>query len=177
MNRITLSVVLVLVSGCVRAVPPVALAPAPVTLPAEIEAPSRSAIAEVEAVLNDVTVRFEFDSDLLDPQAMVSLQKLAKVLRRNKLVSIVIAGNCDERGTEEYNMFLAQRRAESARQYLTLLGVTDTQLDTISYGSEKPLSSEKTDEAYSLNRRDDVSVKPSGSVASFSSRALRGPQE
>jgi peptidoglycan-associated lipoprotein len=170
MNRITLSIVLALASGCVRAVPPVALVSAPVTPAAQVDGPSRSEVAEVESVLNEVTVRFEFDSDLLDPQAMSSLQKLARVLRRNTTVSVIIAGNCDERGTEEYNMLLAQRRAESARIYLTLLGVTEAQLDTVSYGSERPLSSEKTEEAFSINRRDDVSVKATGSVASASSR-------
>ncbi|MBE2251943.1 MAG: OmpA family protein [Myxococcus sp.] len=165
MTRIALSVVLALVSGCVRAVPPVALAPAPELLPVELEPATDAALADVEQALAEVNVHFEFDSDLLDPQAMVSLQKLAKALRRNKAVTVVIAGNCDERGTEEYNLLLAQRRAESARQYLTLLGVTDAQLDTISYGAERPLSTEKTEAAYSLNRRDDVAVKRPAKVS------------
>lgn len=129
----------------------VTLAPAPVASP--------DAIAEVQDALRDLTIRFEFDRDSLAPEAMHSLQKLAKVLRKHRAVTITIAGHADERGTEEYNFLLGQRRAESVRVYLGVLGVKDEQLETISFGAEVPAVDDESEEAFAANRRDELSVK------------------
>lgn len=164
MNR-SFAAVLALFTGCAHRAVPVAAISEPVK--AIVAAPSASpdAIAEVKEALQDVTVRFEFDRDVLDESGMRSLQKLAKVLRKHPAVRIQIAGNADERGTEEYNMLLGQRRAESARHYLWVLGVTDEQLDTVSFGDELPLALEATEEAFAVNRRDDLTVKRDDAVA------------
>jgi peptidoglycan-associated lipoprotein len=168
MHRLTVIAVL-LITGCAhRAVPPaIVAAPAAVKVAEPLETPaSPDAVAEVEAALRDVTVRFAFDRDLLDDGAMKDLQRLARVLRKHPAVRLTIAGHADERGTEEYNFLLAQRRAESARAYLSVLGVRDEQLNTISYGAEKPLTEEQSEEGYALNRRDDVTIDRGTSVAS-----------
>ncbi|MBL7650174.1 MAG: OmpA family protein [Candidatus Hydrogenedentes bacterium] len=169
MNRFTLLAVLVVLTGCNRAVqtsftrpPSMAIAPDPDDLP-----PTADAIAAVEQALKNTTVRFAFDQDQLTHEAQQSLQHLARVLRKHPNVKITVAGNCDERGTEEYNFLLAQRRAEAAAHYLWVLGVRERQLETISYGAELPLSLEGTEEAWALNRRDDLTVKRVTPVASI----------
>ncbi len=88
---------------------------------------------------------------------MKSLQQVAKVMRAHPSLKLRIAGNCDERGTEEYNLMLGQRRAEVARRYLSDLGVREPQLDTISYGDERPAAEAHTPEAWAKNRRDELS--------------------
>jgi peptidoglycan-associated lipoprotein len=167
MHRLTVVAVL-LITGCAHraARPAITVEPTPAPqMMTELPA-SPDAIAEVEAALRDVTVRFGFDRDLLEPGAMKDLQKLARVLRKHQAVRVTIAGHADERGTEEYNFLLAQRRAESAKAYLSVLGVRDEQLSTISYGAEKPLTEEQSEEGYALNRRDDVTIDRGTSVAS-----------
>lgn len=167
MNRYTLFVVVALLAGCHRAVPTTLVRPPSVMAapnPEDIP-PTPDAIAAVEEALKDVTVRFAFDRDQLEPDAMRSLQSLARALRKHPNVKIVIAGNSDERGTEEYNFLLAQRRAEAAAHYLWVLGVRERQLETISYGAELPLALDQTEESWAINRRDDLSVKPTASVA------------
>jgi len=116
------------------------------------------ASAELAAALKGVSVYFDFDfdTDRLKPESMEALQKVALVLRKHHGALLKIEGNCDERGTEEYNLMLGQRRAEAARKYLSALGVSDTQLDTISYGSLRPANPGHTEDAWSQNRRDEL---------------------
>ena len=82
-------------------------------------------------------------------------------LKANPNVKVRIEGNCDERGTIEYNQALGQRRAAAAKKYLTDLGIASSRISLISYGKEKPVCSEQTEECWQKNRRDDlVAVKP-----------------
>ena len=76
-------------------------------------------------------------------------------LTRWKTVKILVEGHCDERGTEEYNLALGERRANSAKKYLEGLGVNAARISTISYGEERPLDPGHTEEARSKNRRDE----------------------
>lgn len=162
MHRNTTLAVLVVLPFLVACAhkPPVVATPdlAPVK-PVGAPAASPDAIAEVQEALRDLTIRFEFDRDTLAPEAMHSLQKLAKVLRKHRAVNITVAGHADERGTEEYNFLLGQRRAESVRVYLGVLGVKDEQLETISFGAEMPAVDDESEEAFAANRRDELSVK------------------
>ena len=112
--------------------------------------------SELEAALRGVSVYFDFDADRLKPESMAALQKVAPVLRKHQGVTLKIEGNCDERGTEEYNLMLGQRRAEAVRKYLAALGVNDQQLDTISYGSLRPANPAHSEDAWSQNRRDEL---------------------
>jgi len=98
-------------------------------------------------------VFFDFDKYSLTAEARAKLQADAKLLKEHPDVKVVIEGHCDERGTVEYNLALGQRRADSAYDYLVDLGVSPTQLSTISYGKEKPFALGHDDAAWALNRR------------------------
>jgi peptidoglycan-associated lipoprotein len=113
-------------------------------------------MAEINAALGGATVLFGFNEDRLEDQGMTALQKVAKVLRKHADVAVRIEGNCDERGTEEYNLMLGQRRAAVARKYLLDLGVNSKQLDTVSYGAMRPVNPGHSEDAWSQNRRDEL---------------------
>ncbi|MFV9644239.1 MAG: peptidoglycan-associated lipoprotein Pal [Desulfobacterales bacterium] len=98
-------------------------------------------------------IYFDFDKYNLLPMAQQILQKKAEWLWNNPDVSVIIEGHCDERGTNEYNLALGDRRAESARTYLINLGITGSRLTTISYGEERPVDSGHNEVAWAKNRR------------------------
>jgi peptidoglycan-associated lipoprotein len=99
-------------------------------------------------------IHFDFDKSALRAEDREILKKHAAWLMKNKDYSLVIEGNCDERGTTEYNLALGERRAEEAKKYLVALGVDEKRIKTISYGKEKPLDPGHTEEAWAKNRRD-----------------------
>lgn len=113
-------------------------------------------MAEINAALSGATVLFGFNEDRLEDHGMKALQKVAAVLRKHADVAVRIEGNCDERGTEEYNLMLGQRRAAVARKYLLDLGVNSKQLDTVSYGAMRPVNPGHSEDAWSQNRRDEL---------------------
>ena len=98
-------------------------------------------------------IYFEYDKSRLLPAAREVLKKKAQWLRDNPEAIALIEGHCDERGTNEYNLALGERRARSAKTYLTDLGISSSRLTTISYGEERPLDSRQTEEAWAKNRR------------------------
>ena len=98
-------------------------------------------------------IYFEFDKSTLTPAAQDNLLQKAEWLRENPDASVTIEGHCDERGTNEYNLALGDRRAESAKAFLTDLGIDSTRLTTISYGEERPVDPRSTEEAWAKNRR------------------------
>ena len=102
-------------------------------------------------------IYFDFDSALLRNDARPELQKLAKEAKRTK--AIRIEGNCDERGTTEYNLALGDARARSAATYLERLGVRKNKISTVSYGSERPKVPGHDESAWSQNRRDDFRIQ------------------
>ncbi len=104
-------------------------------------------------------IYFDFDKYDLKPAARDTLKKNADWLAKNKDKKVVVEGNCDERGTNEYNMALGQRRAESASKYLNTLGVRADRISTISYGEDRPLCKESNEECWSKNRRADFILK------------------
>ena len=107
-------------------------------------------------------VFFGYDQYTLTPQAQQTLARQAAWLKQYPEVDILIAGNCDERGTREYNLALGARRAEAARAYLVSLGVDGSRLRTVSYGKERPLDPRSTEEAWSLNRNATASIVSAG---------------
>src|SRR5579871_2422985 len=107
---------------------------------------------------------FEYDKSDLDDRARGVLQKQAAWLQRFGAVTLTIEGDCDERGTREYNIALGARRAQSVKDYLTSLGVSTARLETISYGKERPVCIESNEACWAQNRRG-VSVIKSGSVS------------
>jgi peptidoglycan-associated lipoprotein len=98
-------------------------------------------------------VYFEFDKSRLLREAQDNLRAKAKWLMAHPDVSAIIEGHCDERGTNEYNMALGDRRAGSAETFLVDLGIGPSRLSTISYGEEKPFDPSHDEEAWAKNRR------------------------
>jgi len=99
------------------------------------------------------TVYFAFDSSALDAPAQDELKEAAAYLENHPTGLIQIAGHCDERGTQEYNLALGERRAQSVRDYLRQLGVPGDRLITISYGEEVPAEHGSNESAWARNRR------------------------
>jgi peptidoglycan-associated lipoprotein len=115
--------------------------------------------AELDAALrklSGVSVFFSFDEARLTPEAEGRLAEVGEVLRQHEKLTVRIEGNCDERGTEAYNLALGQRRAEAARRYLQQMGAREAQVAAVSFGAEKPKVAGHDESAWSQNRRDDV---------------------
>ena len=100
-------------------------------------------------------VHFEFDRSEIQPEYKKTLEGNAEWLKKNSSAKVVVEGHCDERGTEEYNIALGHRRAKSAKDYLTSLGIDSGRLSTKSYGEEKPLESCHNESCWWKNRRAD----------------------
>lgn len=99
------------------------------------------------------TVYFQFDSDRIPESERGKLEQAADYLQKNPTVGLIIEGNCDERGSAEYNRGLGERRAISVRQYLNSLGIQDNRFKTISYGEERPAVQGHDEAAWAKNRR------------------------
>ena len=104
-------------------------------------------------VFSTELVQFDFDSSVLTSTAQDRLKRKAEWLKENGKASVIIEGHCDERGSNEYNLALGWRRAEAAKSFLVDLGVSATQMSTISYGEERPFAQGKYEGAWSQNRR------------------------
>ncbi len=103
-------------------------------------------------------VYFDFDSSELLPPTKEALQQVAQWLLEHPDKRILIEGHCDERGTEEYNIGLGERRARSVKHYLILQGVEPERIDIISYGESRPLDPRHCEEAWAKNRRCEIKV-------------------
>jgi len=114
--------------------------------------------AELKRLLTGPIAHFDFDQARLTDQDREKLQTLAKALKAHPAARIRIAGNCDELGTEEYNLALGQRRAEVARKYLADLGIAASRLETISYGENRPAVEGHDEAAHAANRRDEAEL-------------------
>jgi peptidoglycan-associated lipoprotein len=129
--------------------------------PAQTSAPEQQAqnapsTSRLQSALQKIY--FDFDSADLSASARTTLSKNAATLMKEASAKIVIEGNCDERGSAEYNLALGERRAKSAQQYLIALGVKADRLSTISYGKEKPAVQGRDEAAMAKNRRDEFVV-------------------
>lgn len=111
-----------------------------------------SKLAEPPASVSRV-VYFDYDSFTLKPEAMPVLEAHAKFLKAGATRRVVLQGHTDERGTREYNLALGQKRAESVRRALSLMGVSDAQQEAVSFGKEKPVAAGSDEAAHAKNRR------------------------
>lgn len=100
-------------------------------------------------------IYFAFDRFDLSEESVAVLNELAAYLKANPELKLAIEGHCDERGTNEYNLALGERRAKAALDYLVSLGVDSSRLSTISYGEERPADPGHNEEAWAKNRRDE----------------------
>ena len=146
--------------------------PAPEPAPVVENEPAQEPVAEedlpeptreidsgpMEGSIEDFTVNvgdrvyFDLDQYRLDGDDQEILQRQAAWLQSYPNVRILVAGNCDERGTREYNLALGERRANVVKQYLVSLGVDPARIDTVSYGKERPIATESNEAAWALNR-------------------------
>ncbi len=117
--------------------------------------PTAEVDPDLKALLAGSVLHFDYDATNLDRQNRQRLARIAEYLRDHPEVGLRISGNCDERGTEEYNLMLGQRRADVARQYLTDLGIDDSRIATVSYGKDKPTDDDHDALAWAQNRRDE----------------------
>ncbi len=102
------------------------------------------------------TVLFDFDSAAIKPSEEAKLQEVATYFKGNtRLDALIIQGNCDERGTEKYNLSLGERRALAAREYLANLGVDAARIKTMTFGASRPADPGHDETAWKKNRRDD----------------------
>jgi peptidoglycan-associated lipoprotein len=104
-------------------------------------------------------IHFDFDKYVLTPKAMMILDEKAAYLREHPEVRVLVEGHCDERGTNEYNLALGDRRANSAKNYLVKSGVADSRITTISYGEEQPLCMDHAESCWWKNRRAQFQVR------------------
>ncbi len=116
---------------------------------------------EMQAAIQQITdarVLFAFDKYSIQPQYQEVLKTKADLMKQFPSIKVRIEGNCDERGTQEYNLALGERRARAAYDYLVNLGVAPSQLEMISFGKENPAVQGHGEAAWAQNRRDDFRV-------------------
>jgi peptidoglycan-associated lipoprotein len=149
-------------AACSHAQPPPSASAEPAVEATPLPAPPAPAVAvepapaprTVEIVAT--SVYFAFDSSELSPLARATLQTLFDLARQRPDQDLRIEGNCDERGTREYNLALGQKRADAAKSYLVNLGLDASRITTISYGKERPRALGDDEDAWRQNRRDDL---------------------
>ena len=104
-------------------------------------------------------VFFDYDSFAIKPEFQNVVETNARFIKSDKTRKVVIEGHTDERGGREYNLALGQKRSEAVRQALSLLGVSDTQLEAVSFGKEKPVALGSDEESLAKNRRAEISYR------------------
>ena len=107
-------------------------------------------------VLARRTVYFDYDSFVVKDEYRATIDAHAKFMSANKAARITLQGHTDERGSREYNIALGQKRADAVKQIMQLLGTTDVQIETVSFGEEKPKSDGHDESAWSQNRRVEI---------------------
>lgn len=167
-----LSVVVLSAAACAKKEEPVETAPPPPPPPVADtgqdmgqvdQGPVPGSEADFVETAGD-RVFFELDSYQLNAESRATLDRQAAWLNEYPNVSVMIGGHADERGTREYNLALAARRANSAQEYLVGRGVDPSRLSTVSYGEERPVCSASNEECWALNRNATTSIV-SGAVS------------
>ncbi len=120
------------------------------TLPNDIEELNR--VAQARGYIQDAF--FEFNDSTLTADAQSALTSSATWLKKNPQYNLLIEGHCDERGTEQYNLALGDRRANQSKEYLVTLGIDSGRIRTVSYGEERPFDPGHNEAAWAKNRRD-----------------------
>ena len=166
MKKLVISLVLLnLLVACASEKPkePVAVAPAPApVVEAPAPAPAPAPVVEVDplndpaSILAKRSVYFPFDVSAVQENDKPIVLAHAKYLSEHPDRKVRLEGNCDERGSNEYNLGLGQRRADSVRKMLVLGGAKASQIDTVSYGEEKPRCTDHNEACWKQNRRSDI---------------------
>jgi len=133
----------------VQPLPDARVAEKPLTDPA-------SMLKDPASLLSKRSVYYDFDMFSIREEFQPIVEAHAKFLREHKDLRVRVEGNCDERGSREYNLALGQRRADAIKRAMTLLGVPAKQIETVSFGAEKPKMPGSNEEAWAENRRSDI---------------------
>lgn len=115
-----------------------------------------AALKDPNNILSKRSIFFDFDKFEVKEEYRPLIEAHAKFLRENPSAKMLIQGNADDRGSREYNVGLGQRRSDSVKKMLTLLGVKENQIEAVSLGEEKPQCTEQGEQCWSKNRRDDM---------------------
>ena len=168
MKKATLLVALALLAACATQEAPTPVPPpapqaqpqptAPVAKPAPRPAPQQAPVAAAAKPAAPVlrSIHFDFDKSDIRDEFRAVLEANAAYLRANPSLTLRIEGNCDERGSREYNVALGQRRAEAIARSLRILGVAGERMEPISYGEEKPRCTGHDEACWAQNRRGDI---------------------
>ncbi|MGH1360641.1 MAG: peptidoglycan-associated lipoprotein Pal [Burkholderiaceae bacterium] len=113
-------------------------------------------LEDPDSLLAQRSVFFDYDSFTIDEQYRPIVEAHARYLVENPTRKLVLEGNTDDRGSREYNLALGQKRAEAVRRAMSVLGVSDEQVEAVSFGEERPRTVSQTEEAYAENRRTDL---------------------
>ena len=138
---------------------PAAVTEQAVTDTSAYDAAAAARSAERAAAKGLETIHFDFDQYVLTATAKSTLVSNAGLLRAAPAIKILVEGHCDERGSDEYNLALGEKRALATKDYLISLGVAADRMSVISYGEEMPIDSARTKEAWAKNRRANFKVK------------------
>lgn len=141
--------------------PPTRTPPTTTATPVDTMAAMNAAIAEARAKLLE-TIYFEYDADALRDDARATLDSKLPLLNLNPALRVRISGHCDERGSDEYNIALGRRRAETAKKYLTDRGIDPSRIETASFGRERPAVQGDNEDAWAKNRRDEFEIVAGG---------------
>jgi peptidoglycan-associated lipoprotein len=143
---------------CVEPKKDTVTAPAPAAPPTATQAaaPKADLQKEMDELLSG-SAYFDYNASTLKPEGHALLRKIGEFLKDHRSASVRIEGNCDERGSDEYNLALGEKRAKAAESWLRHYGVKASQLSVISYGKEKPADPGHDESAWSKNRRDGFS--------------------
>jgi peptidoglycan-associated lipoprotein len=170
MNRVTTFTVVfclflaLTITGCAKkpAEQTKEVAPAQTQQGTQVSPPSEQSKGEVapptpavEPVAFDKKIYFDFDMYTLTPESTAALNELIAFMKSNVNLKVKIEGNCDERGTTEYNVALGERRAKAAQDYIISQGIDPAKVSAISYGKEKPADPGHDEAAWAKNRRDE----------------------
>lgn len=171
----------VLAAACGGSPPPEEPAPEPTPAPAPAPAPApvddsaerermerermaREAAERARALAAELAtmINFDFDMAVIRPPDQSTLDRKAAILQANPNVRLRISGHADERGSDEYNLALGNRRAAAAKRYLENKGIDGGRMEVVSYGEERPLNPGTDETAYAQNRRDEFEITAGG---------------
>lgn len=171
MKRFFVFVLIIFAVGCAKKYIPQPVTPAKTEPEIAIEKPERIEVveekifppgpeeigiseSEAEKALSEFKdVLFDYDKYTIRPDARIVLDSIADWLNKNKKINVIIEGHCDERGTNEYNLALGEKRANAARDYLIVKGIAPARMSTITYGEEKPVCTQSNESCWQRNRR------------------------
>jgi peptidoglycan-associated lipoprotein len=134
-----------------KPIPPTTIPSTPITDPSK-----DPRLKDPANVLSKRSIYFDFDSDAIKPEFVPLVEAHAGFLRQYKTAKMLIQGNADDRGSREYNLALGQRRADAVKRRLVVLGATESQIESVSLGEEKPVCTQQTEECWARNRRADI---------------------